>query len=71
MLSIGTRLLNPHLLDTGEERGGFDAEEFGGAVCAVNFPVGLFERRFNVGLFPAAHFVFRDYLTGYFGFFLG
>lgn len=33
-------LLNPHLFDSGEEGGGFDAQEFGGPAGAVDFPVG-------------------------------
>ena len=41
--SSGTNLLgllDPHFFDAGEERGGFEAEEFGGPACAIDFPVG-------------------------------
>jgi len=40
----GTNLMgfhNPHFFDAGEEGGGFEAEEFGSAARAVDFPVGL------------------------------
>ncbi len=57
-------MFNPHFFDAGEEGGGFEAEEFGSPTCSVDFPVGLFEGRFDIGFFTQAHVFFGENLVG-------
>ena len=54
------RLLESPLLHAGEQGGGFDAEEFGCAICAFDFPIRLFEGEQKIVAFPALHFGFGE-----------
>ena len=57
-------LPNPHFFDTGGEGGGFEAEELRRAAGAVNFPVGAFQRGFDVRFFLKAHVLFGQDCAG-------
>ena len=59
-------LHNPHFLIAGEEGGGFEAYELCGApcLCAVDFLAVLVQGSFDIRLFPQAHVLFGQDLTG-------
>lgn len=63
-LFVSTLVLTSHFFDSGEERGGSDAEEFCCPACALDFPVGVLQGSFDIRFFAQVYILFGQVITG-------